>query len=178
MTGEIGDPWTWGPRPLSCTISHHSPELSPAYRRYVVFLAYVRHLHNSGNQPQRITEPCVPSAESSPDPPVSDFRHTTKIYLCRNSLILPSPTASVPSVPSSRVRSLRSSSPFHAMPSSIPQNNHVSALPTGYRFAMASVIDDAKKKGTEAKYVFCVCLLFVCLSLLLFPRWLVEFNCL
>jgi hypothetical protein len=42
------------------------------------------------------------------------------------------------------------------MPSSIPQNNHVSALPTGYRFAMASVIDDAKKKGTEAKYVFCV----------------------
>ena len=31
-------------------------------------------------------------------------------------------------------------------------NDHVSALPTGYKFAMASVIDDAKNKGTEAKY--------------------------
>jgi hypothetical protein len=30
--------------------------------------------------------------------------------------------------------------------------NHVSAMPTGYRFAMASVIDDAKKKGQDAKY--------------------------
>ena len=32
-----------------------------------------------------------------------------------------------------------------------PTQNHVSALPTGYRFAMASVIDDAKAKGVDAK---------------------------
>jgi hypothetical protein len=37
--------------------------------------------------------------------------------------------------------------------SPLPITNHVSSLPTGYRFAMASVIDDAKKKGQDAKYV-------------------------
>ncbi len=36
--------------------------------------------------------------------------------------------------------------------SPMPTYSHVSALPTGYRFAMASVIDDAKKKGQDATY--------------------------
>jgi len=35
----------------------------------------------------------------------------------------------------------------------MPSPNHVSVLPTGYRFAMASVIDDAKQRGQDAKYV-------------------------
>jgi hypothetical protein len=35
---------------------------------------------------------------------------------------------------------------------SSPQN-HVYSLPTGYRFAMASVVDDAAKKAQEAKYL-------------------------
>ena len=37
-----------------------------------------------------------------------------------------------------------------AMPQ-IPSPNHVSSLPTGYRFAMASVVDDPKKIGQDTK---------------------------
>ena len=37
------------------------------------------------------------------------------------------------------------------MPQQFSRQNHVYNLPTGYRFAMASVVDDAKKKGQEAK---------------------------
>jgi hypothetical protein len=39
----------------------------------------------------------------------------------------------------------------HTMPQQFSRQNHVYNLPTGYRFAMASVVDDAKKKGQEAK---------------------------
>jgi hypothetical protein len=48
---------------------------------------------------------------------------------------------------------LFSFSHFDKMPLFFPsqQNNHVTPLPTGYRFAMASVMDDAKKKGQDAK---------------------------
>ena len=38
------------------------------------------------------------------------------------------------------------------MPQQFTTQNHVYPLPTGYRFAMTSVIDDAKKKGQDAKY--------------------------
>jgi hypothetical protein len=86
----------------------------------------------------------------------------------------PSPSALLSSAPPAPIQpsSVLRTSPSAAMPSPMSQHSHVSALPTGYRFAMASVIDDAKKKGTEAKYVSSVPLPIVAVVSLLSP-----FNC-